>query len=112
MTTDSGETQGSNQDERVAALRVAIREAFPAEVYNGKVTRYDGAFTAELDDEQKLYEALKGRKWTDVQEQLVYSEPDGYLLLIDEAFVAFVAAWFMRSVENIDGENQVRDFVV
>jgi hypothetical protein len=90
-----------------------IRRAFPAEAYDKLITPFDDKVDdPELDEEKELYEALKGKKWTDVPRQLLDNQPDGYVVLTDEAFVAFVAAWLMQSLENIDGENRVRDFVV
>ena len=65
-----------------------------------------------MDEEKELYEKLKGKAWTDLSQQLLDSQPDGYLLLVEKAFVAFVAAWLTRSLDNLDGENKVRDFVV
>ncbi len=101
------------QDGRTAELRESIRRAFPSETYLGEITLYDDKLDdPELDDEKYLYEALKGRRWTDIPQQLVDSRPDGYVRFTGEAFAAFLAAWLIRSLENIDGENEVRDFVV
>jgi hypothetical protein len=98
---------------RTSELREAIQQTFPAERYDGVITNDDKKLDdPELDDEKELYEALKGKKWTDVPQQLLDTQPDGYVLLTDEAFAAFIAAWLMRSLESLDGENEVRDFVV
>ncbi|HSE50453.1 MAG TPA: hypothetical protein VLA96_14700 [Terriglobales bacterium] len=94
------------------ALRDSIRRSFPAEAYTGRITRYDDADNPEMDDEKELYKALSGRKWTEVPKELLRSQPDGYELLTEEAFAAFLAAWLMDSLENIDGENEVRNFLV
>jgi hypothetical protein len=99
--------------ERLAQLRRAIQQAFPEHTYVGKITRYDDKLDdPELDEEKYLYEGLKGRQWTDIPRQVLDSRPDGYVLLTDEAFQNFLAAWLMRSLEDIDGENEVREFVV
>jgi hypothetical protein len=66
----------------------------------------------ELDEDKDLYHALNGRKWTEVQPPLLRDHPDGYELLTDQAFGAFLAAWLMRSLEDMDSENEVRNFVV
>lgn len=96
---------------RIVALRELIQRAFPAEVYKGKVMSVDGKWTPELDEEKELFDALHARRWTDLPEQLLTSQPDGYCLLTDGAFAAFFAAWMMVSLENIEAENEVRNFV-
>ena len=103
----------SAQNDRISELRELVRLAFPAEAYTGRITQHDEKLDdPEFDEERALYEALNGRKWTDVPRTLLDSQPDGYVLLTDKAFAAFLAAWLMRSLENIDAENEVRDFVV
>jgi hypothetical protein len=98
---------------RIAALRESIRHVFPAETYKGPITPHDDQLDdPDLDEEKDLYEALKGRTWKDVPPSILDNQPDGYVLLTDEAFAAFLAAWLMRSLENMDGENEIRDFVV
>jgi|SRR5579885_1338190 len=106
-------------DEHISRLRESIRRAFPAETYVGKVTRYDEEVSSELtedqnmlDEDQHLFRALKGRKWTEIPDQLIEKLPSGYGLLSDEAFGAFLAAWLWRSLDNMDSENEVRNFLV
>jgi hypothetical protein len=106
-------------DEQVSRLRQSIRRAFPAETYEGKVTNYDEEVSSELtesqdilDEDQDLFRALKGRKWTEVPRQLLKNLPSGYGLLSDDAFAAFLPAWLSRSLDDMDGENEVRNFVV
>ena len=107
------------EDQRIIALRDAVRRAFPEVTYTGKVTRHDGAWLPELteenaihDDDMFLYEGLTGKKWTEVPEKLLDAFPGDFVLLTDEALVAFLAAWLTRSLDNIDGENPVREFSV
>jgi hypothetical protein len=114
----------AEQDKRVADLIDSIRRSFPAMRYTGDVTQYD----AKLDDsdfydiksdsdvpdfwdEKELRDAFKGRCWTDVSPELLYRHPDGYVLLTDQAFVAFLPAWLMCSLEGMDEENEVRNFL-
>jgi hypothetical protein len=100
------------QDERIQALRQAIRDAFPDVAYSGQITPCDGSFTPKLDDDQILYESLKGRSWTEIARDLLMSQPDGYLLLTDQAYAAFLAAWLTVSLEEIDrDENTIREFL-
>ena len=111
MATNNNGVRGHNG--RIAELRESIHRAFPAETYTGKITRYDEELDdPELDEEKDLYEALKGRKWTDVPKEFLQNQPDGYVLLADEAFRAFIAAWLMCALENIDADHDVRNFLV
>ena len=114
----------AEQDKRVADLIDSIRLSFPAVRYTGGVTQYD----AKLDDpdfydikpdsdvpdfwdEKELRDSFKGRCWTDVSRELLFHHPDGYVLLTDQAFVAFLPAWLMCSLEGMDEENEVRNFL-
>jgi hypothetical protein len=113
----SGGVGGAN--ERISRLRESIRRAFPAETYVGNVTQYDDELSSELredqailDEEQDLFRALKGRKWTEVPKELFENLPSGYGLLSGEAFVAFLPAWLSRALDDMDGENEVRNFLV
>src|SRR5215467_3298005 len=93
-------------------LRNSIQRAFPAETYGGQITSSDEELDdPELDEEKYLYEALKGKRWTEIRQEVLDNKPDGYLRLTDEAFVVYLAAWLIRSLDDIDGKNEVRDFV-
>jgi len=50
-------------------------------------------------------------EWTEVPRNLLFRHPDGYVLLTDQAFVAFLPAWLMCSLEGMDEENEVRNFL-
>ena len=113
MSIDEDENVASRaQDERIVALHESIRRAFPAEPYSGKITSMDGDWPPELDDDEILYNALNGRRWTELPTHLLCAQPDGYELLTDNAFVAFLPAWLMYSLEDLTQENEVRDFIV
>ena len=104
---------GPQENNRTAELRELIQRTFPAETYSGRITSYDDRLDDPgLDEEKDLYEALKGRRWTEIRQQILDSKPDGYVRLTNEAFAAFIAAWLTRSLDDINGENEVRDFVV
>lgn len=105
MTTERPETA-------TAALCQMIRKSFPSETYNGLVTTMDGQWTPELDEERALCEELNSKRWTDIQDKVVKKFPDGFLLLTIDAYRAFFPAWLMRSLENLRGENEVRNFVI
>jgi hypothetical protein len=114
MCADKNEKTGAQEpDGRIVALRESILGSFPAEPYTGKVTPNDADLgDPELDEDLDLYETLKGRKWTEVATKLLRDQPSGYGLLTDEAFVAFLPAWLMSSLERMDAENEVRNFLV
>jgi hypothetical protein len=98
---------------RIAELRQSIERAFPAKPYIGKIMPFDEKLDdPEMDEEKELYDALKGRKWTEVPKEILHNQPDAYVLLTDEAFTAFIAAWLMCSLEDMEGENEVRNFLV
>jgi|tagenome__1003787_1003787.scaffolds.fasta_scaffold20452846_2 hypothetical protein len=97
---------------RITALGESIRRSFPPETQTGQITHSDDSDNPDIDEERDLQNALSGRKWTDVPKELLQAQPDGYELLTDEAFVAFLPAWLMHSLENIDGENEIREFVI
>jgi hypothetical protein len=104
---------------RVVALQGDILRAFPDVTYTGKVTRFDGAWlpdlteeNALLDDDKFLYEELYGRKWSDVSQEFVRKMPGEFVLLTKQALVAFLAAWLMCSLEDMNGENSVREGLV
>ena len=118
MNADKRDDVGE-EDERITHLRESIRHAFPAERFDGSVTNYDDEVSSELtedqemlDEDQDLFRVLNGRNWTEVPTQLIENLPDGYGLLSDEAFGAFLAAWLWKSLDNIDGENEVRNFLI
>lgn len=111
MSNDDSAMHGPSG--RIAELRESIRRTFPAEICTQSITPCDGTLDdPDLDEEKYLYESLKGLKWTEVPQQVLTNQPDGYMLLTAEAFKLFLAAWLIRSLDNIDGENKVRDFVV
>jgi hypothetical protein len=68
-------------------------------VFEGKITRHDGAWLPELteenaihDDDMFLYEALTGHKWSDIPRRFLYDMAGAFVLLTNEALIAFMAA--------------------
>jgi hypothetical protein len=47
------------QHHRLDVLRESIREAFPAERYDGAITPVDGQWTEDLDEDLVLYQNLR-----------------------------------------------------
>jgi hypothetical protein len=89
-------------------LRAKIKVAFPDAAFSGVITGADGLLSEELDEEQALYGALRGRKWSEVPVSIIESNPDGIVLLTDEAFVAFLPAWLNRALT----QEKVREMMV
>jgi len=111
--------------EHLTDLQNAILRAFPDVVFDGQITPHDGEWPDEVTeetaiyegqviygDEMFLYEGLKGHKWSDIPREFLYGMTDDYLLLTSEALVAFIAAWLMCSLDNLAGENHVRDLFI
>jgi len=118
-TNGNPKTEVHAQDRRIAELRKAVQAAFPAKAYTGRVTCYDDELCSELrqdqailEEDQDIFRALKGRKWTEVPKQLIENLPDGHALLSDDAFPVFLPAWLCRALDDLDGQNEVRNFVV
>jgi hypothetical protein len=103
----------TRQDEQIALLRETVKKAFPAEKYSGAITQHDpGPWDEERDEEQALYETLKSKTWTETSPDFLQANPDAYLLLTPLAYRAFVAAWLNYSLEHMEGENEVREFLI
>lgn len=101
------------QAQQIARLRETIEEAFPAEKYTGAITRYDpGPWAEELDEEKVLFETLKGKTWNEASPDFLQAYPDAYLLLTPDAYTAFIAAWLRYALERMEGENEVREFLI
>jgi hypothetical protein len=112
-------------DEPLTDLKNAILRAFPDVVFEGKIAPHDGEWPDEVTeetaiyegqviygDEMLLYEALKGHKWSDIPREFIQGMAIDFVLLTSEALIAFIAAWLMRSLENLTGKNDVRrDFI-
>jgi hypothetical protein len=109
-----------DNDKRLTELRNAILRAFPDVVFEGQITLHDGEWPSKPDeddmyegqviygDEMLLYEGLKGRKWSDIPREFLEGMAIDFVLLTSEALVAYIAAWLMRSLENLTGGNDVR----
>jgi hypothetical protein len=110
--------------EHLIVLKTAILRAFPDVVFEGKITPHDGEWPNEpaeddfcegqviYGDEMLLYEGLKGHRWSDIPSEFIQGMASDYVLLTSEALVAFIAAWLMHSLENLTGENIVRDLFI
>jgi hypothetical protein len=116
---------GKDNDKHLTDLKNAILRAFPDVVFDGQITRHDGEWPEEVTeetaiyegqviygDEMLLYKGLKGHRWSDISREFIEGMAMDFVLLTSEALAAFIAAWMMRSLENLAGENEVRsDFI-
>jgi hypothetical protein len=105
--------------ERLAALRDSVPRVFPLVAYQGPVTPYDGDWLPELTEENAfleeykfLYEALHGRQWSEVPKNVVYAVPSELSLLTNEAVAAFLPAWILCVLEDVNGDNEVREYFI
>ncbi len=115
----SGNRQSGAEDKRLTELRHAIRAAFPVVAFQGQITNHDRPWSPDLtadeaihDDDMLVYEATKDRSWPEIPKHFLHEQPDGFVLLTNEALPAFLAAWLMCSLDEIDGDNNVREFIV
>ncbi|MEJ2653238.1 MAG: hypothetical protein P8173_16020 [Gammaproteobacteria bacterium] len=97
-----------NNENSLESLRAQIQSAFPDFSLSGSITGVDGAADEVLDEEQALYSELRGQKWSDIPASFIRDFPDGFLLLTDEAYVAFLAAWLSCALKDAE----VREMVV
>jgi hypothetical protein len=98
----------NNRQTGVDYVREQIRREFPDTVFLGKITPVDGRSDDEFDEERDLFEVLSGRKWSDIPRSFLERNPDGFVLLVDNAFVAFLPAWLSFSLTN----DEVRELLV
>jgi hypothetical protein len=101
-------TEQTNKRKSGQVLRDNIIAAFPGSVFSGPITRVDGRTDEALEEEQALYNALRARKWSDIEGSFVSSNVDGIALLTDQAFAAFLPAWLIAALD----ENEVREMLV
>ena len=92
----------------IIGLRSRIRAAFPDSTFNGPITGVDGLMNEELDEQRALYAALRDKKWSEVPTAVIDNNPDGVVLLTDEAFAAFLPAWLDRALTH----EKVRELMV
>jgi len=81
-------------------VEAKIRAAFADSTFAGPITAVDEMTNEELDEEQALYGALRGRSWSEISASLIARYPDGIALLTDEAFIAFLPAWLTRALKD------------
>ncbi len=65
----------------------------------------------EFDEEKELFDTLHRHKWSEIPTQFLINQPTGYDLLTEEAYKAFLPAWLMYSLEGINTENEVRNYL-
>jgi hypothetical protein len=101
-------------------MRKMLYSSFPPAVYLGEITSLDNdPFPQEIfegnniyDEEEELYDNLKGKQWTDISDDVIARNEQGYLFLTDEAYAAFLPAWLLRSLDNLGDENRIREYLI
>ena len=77
------------------------------------ITPADGeAWAEEIDDDLDLRDKLSNRAWNEVTAEIIGMQAADLPLFTPEAYAAFLPAWLMHSLENLSGDNEVRDFTV
>lgn len=93
--------------------RRKIESVFPAFPYQGAVTCAEGnPWSAEIDEDLDLSRALKGRAWPSLPADFIELHALDLPLLTPSAFAAFLPAWLLRVLKDMNGDNVVREYVV
>jgi len=95
---DKTMTEQPDRNAAIQRVKDEIDAAFPDVNFTGQITSVDGRLDEELDEEQGLYEFLKQRRWSEVDQAFIEGNPDGIELLTDDAFAAFLPAWLSRAL--------------
>jgi hypothetical protein len=74
----------------------------------GAITGVDGWQQEELDEERALYGCLHEKNWSEIPTSFIEQNPDGVVLLTDEAFTVFLPAWLTCAIER----DNVREMMV
>lgn len=84
-----------------------IRLAFPSEPYREMVTSCDCDECTEVD------RCLEGRRWDEVSGEVVDAQFGSLPLLSPPAFQAFLPAWLLRSLDQLDARfSDVREWTL
>lgn len=82
-------------------IRRQIRSAFPSETFFGAVTN-----GCKCDECAELVRNLRYQKWDDLNNETMDAQFGSLPLLSPEAFSMFIPAWLMRSLDNLEAEEQ------
>ena len=82
-------------------VRQHIQSAFPARVFFGSITN-----GCKCDECAELSKSLRQRSWDTLSDNTMDAQFGSLPLLFPEAFAAFLPAWLMRSLDNVDTEQQ------
>lgn len=93
-------TESSDEANALEEMREKIRLAFPDVVFSGQITPADGESGEEFDEEQALYGALHGKKWSEIPSSFIKSYSYSIPLLTEEAFGIFLPAWLSGALDD------------
>jgi hypothetical protein len=101
---------GSNvaKDERIDALRVAIRESFPAIPFPAG----DDVALHECNECIAIRAAFAGRTWDSLQPNELEARFDSLPMLSPSAFKYYLAAYLIYSLEHLDPDCLVCQFTI
>jgi hypothetical protein len=85
----------------VDAVRAQIRKAFPAEPFLGPISG-----PCQCDECTALADSLRHKTWDQLDDATMDIQFGAMPLLTPEAFPAYLAAWLMRSLKNLENEDQ------
>lgn len=85
----------------VDEMRQRIQSVFPSQPFFGSITN-----GCACDECTALVKSLYGRKWDALDNETMDVQFGSLSLLTLEAFTIFVPAWLIRSLDNIDAEEQ------
>lgn len=111
-------TEQAEPKRSAESVRERIKAAFPDSIFSGPITGIDGEqqLYDERDDEgnpiydeeQALYETLRGKRWSEIPGAFIEIYSDCHLLLSDAAFAAYLPAWLSYSLTH----EEVRELMV
>lgn len=89
----------------LATLRDQIRLAFPVAPFDGPIT------VCDCEECMEISNALRGKCWDEVSAEFLHLSCSP-VLLTAEAFCAFLPAYLLRALEDIERRTVVLEFTV
>ena len=88
--------------QQIEPLRQMILRSFPPSLYYGTVVAGgdEGPWNTATHDDEDLFRMLNHNRWTDIPAAFIDRHLGDFVLLTEPAFVAFIPAWLIFSLEN------------
>lgn len=84
------------------AYRKRVMKAFPPQAFYGLISTHD-----EYDDGIRLRNELRGKRWDQLSRQALFHGSIGLPLLEPDAWVAYLPAWLVRSMETFGEDSKI-----